>query len=70
MKEILEAKLAKLTEDRDKFVLQANQQTAFMNGKIQLLKELLKELEESNEGRCACGDDCGPDCQCKAEPTE
>ncbi len=39
-------RIAKIKAERDRFVEQANQQIAFLNGQIALLEELLGEESE------------------------
>jgi hypothetical protein len=42
-KEEMADRVAKIKAERDRFVEQANQQIAFLNGQIALLEELLTE---------------------------
>ena len=46
-KEEMAERVAKIKAERDRFVEQANQQIAFLNGQIALLEELLGEGEAS-----------------------
>jgi hypothetical protein len=40
----LRQRIQKAIEERDTFVVQANQQVVFLNGKIEMLQQLLAEL--------------------------
>ena len=46
-KEEMAERVAKIKAERDRFVEQANQQIAYLNGQIALLEELLAEGEAS-----------------------